>query len=61
MSDVKHCPQCDDQMESVIKASEGFKFQGWYCIRCRLFEKFTGKKSPDESGQGLGVVLRNCN
>ena len=34
----KHCKQCDEKMSDVFNAGEGFKFKGWYCIRCNIYD-----------------------
>ena len=36
--EIKHCKQCDEKMSDVFNAGEGFKFKGWYCIRCNNYD-----------------------
>jgi hypothetical protein len=40
----KYCDQCDEKMSEVFNASEGFRFKGWYCERCRIFDKAIGRE-----------------
>ena len=40
----KHCDQCDEKMSEVFNASEGFRFKGWYCERCRIFDMAIGRE-----------------
>ena len=56
----KHCSQCDEKMDEVFNAGEGFKFKGWYCVRCHTFDRAIGrelkKQMDDKYGHKTGIV-----
>lgn len=52
--DDKHCVQCDEKMSEIFNAGEGFKFKGWYCERCRIFDKAIGRERKKQMDGDYG-------